>query len=74
VKAGDHVMMTFPNDGTCENCLDGKPRWCKHGGELMWSGRRYDGSPTALSRNGEPAGKRSISMRPPRTRFTKAFE
>jgi aryl-alcohol dehydrogenase len=54
VKAGDHVLMTFPNDGTCENCLDGKPRWCKHGGELMWSGRRYDGSSSALSRNGHP--------------------
>jgi aryl-alcohol dehydrogenase len=54
VKAGDHVLMTFPNDGTCENCLDGKPRWCKHSGDLTWSGRRYDGSPTALSRNGEP--------------------
>ena len=54
VQGGDHVLMTFPNDGTCENCLDGKPRWCKHGGELMWSGHRYDGSATALSRNGHP--------------------
>ena len=54
VHVGDHVIMTFPNDGTCENCLDGKPRWCEHGGELMWSGHRYDGSPTALSRGGEP--------------------
>jgi aryl-alcohol dehydrogenase len=53
MKAGDHVIMTFPNDGTCENCLDSKPRGCKHSGELMWSGRRYDGSSTALSRNGE---------------------
>ena len=54
VKAGDHVLMTFPNDGVCENCLDGKPRWCKRGGELMWSGNRYDGSASALSRDGNP--------------------
>ena len=54
VTVGDHVMMTFPNDGTCGNCLSGKPRWCVHGGALMWSGRRYDGSPTALYRDKQP--------------------
>jgi Zn-dependent alcohol dehydrogenase len=27
VRVGDHVLMAFPNDGTCENCLRGRPRW-----------------------------------------------
>jgi aryl-alcohol dehydrogenase len=53
VRVGDHVLMTFPNDGTCENCLRGRPRWCLSGGRLMSSGKRYDGSESALSRHGK---------------------
>ena len=52
VKPGDHVIMAFPNDGTCPSCLDGKPRQCVSGGTLMWGGKRYDGSESAWSRDG----------------------
>lgn len=52
VKPGDHVIMAFPNDGTCSNCLAGKPRRCLNGEALMWGGKRYDGSVSAWSRDG----------------------
>ena len=53
VKPGDHVIMAFPNDGTCPACLRGKPRQCVKGKQLMWSGKRSDGSGSAWSRDGE---------------------
>ncbi|GAA3482214.1 NAD(P)-dependent alcohol dehydrogenase [Streptomyces yanii] len=56
VRAGDHVIMSFPSDGTCRNCLRGRPRWCESGGRLMWSGRRLDGSGSALRRDGTEVG------------------
>lgn len=52
IKPGDHVIMAFPNDGTCPSCLEGKPRHCVSGGKLMWGGKRYDGSGSAWSRDG----------------------
>jgi aryl-alcohol dehydrogenase len=51
MQVGDHVIMSIPNDGTCENCRSGHPRWCVNGETLMFSGKRYDGS--ALSRYGK---------------------
>jgi aryl-alcohol dehydrogenase len=56
VNVGDHVLMTFPNDGTCSHCLGGQPRWCDAGERLMWGGTRFDGSESALTREGRPLG------------------
>ncbi|WP_199255921.1 NAD(P)-dependent alcohol dehydrogenase [Mycolicibacterium mengxianglii] len=56
VNVGDHVIMTFPNDGTCGHCLGGQPRWCDAGERLMWGGTRFDGSESALKRNGKALG------------------
>ena len=53
IEPGAHVLMSFPNDGTCDKCLEGKPRQCRSSGRLQWSGRRSDGSPSALSRDGQ---------------------
>ena len=53
IKPGDHVIMAFPNDGTCPACREGKPRQCVGGGALMWGGKRYDGSRSAWGRDGE---------------------
>lgn len=56
VRVGDHVIMTFPNDGNCRHCRRGQPRWCESGQRLMWSGTRLDGSGSAWSREGKSLG------------------
>ena len=53
VAAGDHVLMSFPNDGSCDKCREGKPRQCRSSARLQWSGRRFDGTGSAFSRDGQ---------------------
>jgi aryl-alcohol dehydrogenase len=52
VKVGDHVVLSYPHDGTCPNCMRGKPKLCYNIGSLLFGGTRADGSgESAYSRN-----------------------
>ena len=51
VKAGDHVIMSFPWCGHCPNCEADVPAHCLHARELKMDGTRPDGS--TLMRQGE---------------------
>src|SRR6201993_1331675 len=46
VQAGDHVVLTFPSCGHCENCAGGAPSYCFHAYEASFGGSRLDGSST----------------------------
>jgi aryl-alcohol dehydrogenase len=50
---GDHVVMSFPWCGTCENCAQDLHSYCVHAFDLKMKGTRADGS-TLLSKNGKP--------------------
>jgi aryl-alcohol dehydrogenase len=50
---GDHVCLTFHSCGDCEQCLAGRPAYCRAARALNTSGGRGDGT-TPLSRDGEP--------------------
>ncbi len=51
VRVGDHVVLTGPRCQTCRYCQDGRPAYCQRADELVFAGRRADGS-TAISRAG----------------------
>ena len=38
LKEGDHVILSFPSCGCCENCLNGKPYACETSSELFFNG------------------------------------
>lgn len=40
---GDHVILSFYADGTCDNCLKGIPTQCRNYGDYNLSGVRADG-------------------------------
>jgi aryl-alcohol dehydrogenase len=44
VRAGDHVLLTYPFCGKCANCLRGSMAYCEHGFMLSFGGARLDGS------------------------------
>ncbi|TDD93524.1 NAD(P)-dependent alcohol dehydrogenase [Actinomadura rubrisoli] len=50
VGEGDRVVMGWPWCGECRNCLAGEPRYCARLGELLVSGVRPGGRPSALRR------------------------
>ena len=50
---GDHVVLSYPSCGECDNCLKGKPYYCYRSTELSFGGKFKDGY-TPLSRNGMP--------------------
>jgi aryl-alcohol dehydrogenase len=50
---GDHVVMSYPWCGTCENCEQDLHSYCVHAFPLKMNGTRADGS-TLLSKNGAP--------------------
>ena len=50
---GDHVVMSFPWCGQCENCAQHRHSYCVHAFDLKMNGTRADGS-TLLSQNGAP--------------------
>jgi aryl-alcohol dehydrogenase len=43
VAEGDNVVIGWPSCGSCRNCLDGQPRYCRHIGELLVGGGRRGG-------------------------------
>jgi len=50
---GDHVVMSYPWCGACENCRRHRLNYCLDGRNLKMGGTRADGS-TLVSRNGAP--------------------
>ncbi len=50
---GDHVVMSYPWCGTCENCRRQRLNYCLQGRNLKNKGTRADGS-TLLAKNGAP--------------------
>jgi aryl-alcohol dehydrogenase len=44
VVPGDHVVLSFPSCGRCNNCLSGHPAYCDHNLRLSFGGARLDGS------------------------------
>jgi aryl-alcohol dehydrogenase len=50
---GDHVVMSFPWCGACDNCEQGLHSYCVHAFALKMKGTRADGS-TLLSKSGAP--------------------
>jgi len=50
---GDHVVMSYPWCGTCENCRSRRMNYCINGRGLKMGGTRADGS-TLLARDGAP--------------------
>lgn len=58
VRVGDRVILGFPYCGTCPSCRRGKPRYCVHGSDLMFSGYRLDGSSPMSMPGGEPLAAR----------------
>lgn len=42
-KIGDHVILSFYSDGTCDNCLRGIPTRCRRYSDYNLSGVRADG-------------------------------
>jgi aryl-alcohol dehydrogenase len=53
LEPGDHVVMSYPWCGTCENCERRLHSYCVHAFPLKMNGTRADGS-TLLSKNGAP--------------------
>ncbi|WP_099974581.1 NAD(P)-dependent alcohol dehydrogenase [Lactobacillus terrae] len=52
IKPGDHVILSYAFDGTCEQCLKGHPSSCLNWGELNVGGKRPDGAPTFTAEDG----------------------
>lgn len=42
-EVGDHVILSFYSDGTCDNCLKGMPTKCRSYAQYNLSGVRADG-------------------------------
>jgi aryl-alcohol dehydrogenase len=53
IAPGDHVVMSFPWCGACDNCRQHMHSYCVHAFALKMNGTRADGS-TLLSKNGAP--------------------
>jgi aryl-alcohol dehydrogenase len=53
LKAGDHVVISYPWCGECPNCRSARQSYCLHGTSLKMDGARADGS-TLHSKNGRP--------------------
>ena len=51
--AGDHVVMSYPWCGECENCRRSRMNYCLNARALKNKGTRADGS-TLLAKNGAP--------------------
>jgi aryl-alcohol dehydrogenase len=53
IAPGDHVVMSYPWCGACENCEQEHHSYCVHAFPLKMDGTRQDGS-TLLSKDGTP--------------------
>lgn len=51
-QVGDHVILSFYADGTCDNCLKGVPTQCRNYGDYNLSGVRADGD-DQFTKNGQ---------------------
>ena len=57
VEPGDHVVLAFAHDGTCENCRAGQVTLCENITDLNFAGRRLsDGSTPIHDDGGEISG------------------
>jgi len=52
VKPGDRVILSWPACGVCPTCLSGHRYVCDNAFQLLFGGKRLDGSPT-IKLNGE---------------------
>ena len=52
-QVGDHVVLSYPYCGECDNCKKGMPYYCYRSTELSFFGKFKDGY-TPLSQNGKP--------------------
>ena len=53
---GDHVIMSFPSCGCCEECLEGRPYACDQSTELFFHGIYADGDRRITDASGEKVG------------------
>lgn len=53
LKVGDHVVMSFPSCGCCEECYEGHPYACEHSTELFFKGAYSDGTRRLTDENGQ---------------------
>jgi len=56
IQVGDHVVLSYAYDGTCENCLAGMPASCEHWLPLNMGGKRPDGTSSFNKPDGTPVG------------------
>lgn len=53
LKPGDHVVMSFPSCGCCEECYEGHPYACEHITDLFFHGAYSDGTRRLTDEKGE---------------------
>jgi len=53
VKVGDHVVLSYDYDGTCDNCLAGQPASCVNWGPLNMGGKRPNGQASFTKNDGQ---------------------
>jgi aryl-alcohol dehydrogenase len=58
VKPGDHVLISFDSCGWCRSCLTGGPAYCAEFEARNLSGRRNDGTASAVSATGTSIANR----------------
>lgn len=56
LKPGDHVIMSFPSCGHCDNCHEGRPYACEHSVELFFFGVYDDGTKRITDDDGNAVG------------------
>ena len=56
LKEGDHVILSFPSCGCCENCRDGKPYACETSSELFFNGIYQSGGRRIRNDAGQDVG------------------
>ncbi|MCI1554383.1 MAG: NAD(P)-dependent alcohol dehydrogenase [Levilactobacillus sp.] len=61
VAVGDHVVLSYAYDGTCDNCLAGQPASCEQWVPLnMGSGKRPNGQPVFTDKDDTTQGLGSM--------------
>jgi aryl-alcohol dehydrogenase len=58
VKPGDHVLISFDSCGWCGSCLNGAPAYCAEFEARNISGRRSDGTTSAVTSTGASIANR----------------
>ncbi|AYM01468.1 NAD(P)-dependent alcohol dehydrogenase [Levilactobacillus yiduensis] len=52
IQVGDHVVLSYDYDGTCDNCLAGQPASCVNWGPLNMGGKRPNGQSSFTKEDG----------------------